>query len=248
VDNYTAPFEGLSAERSALIESVTYDRIIERLFYLMDCDLLWRSYFFGRDLPTDEPLPWFNQRQFRELTEDLTESTAADAAFGFCSSEIRALWRVAFPHLDMPDPLHLVDPTSTEGDGRRYNIRDILDILDDLRSCSSDEERLTYQPNSRATFITLQPEYTLHLSNSSAPIVLARADDEPTEWATEYVPPWRASEEPNPEPLAEHNAMLAARDEAILRHMQDPTVKVLGVYQPECQCDHHSQAVTENGL
>jgi len=238
VDNYTTPFEGLAANRRALVERVTYHSIIVPLFGLMACNLVRRSYFVGREMPPSEPLPWFNQREFRKRTTDLTDSSVADAAFGFCASEIRALWRVAFPHLDnMPDPLHMVDPTATEGDGRRYSIRDILDLLDDLRSCSSDEKRLTFQPKGRAAFITLHPEYTFHPSNSHIPVVLARTDDEPTDWAPVYVPPRRASGEAIPEPLADHYAMLAARDEALLRHIQDPTADIPGIHRLECQCD-----------
>jgi len=177
VDNYTAPFERLTTDRRALVERVTYSCVIKRLIDLMECELLHCSYFVGRDLPTDEPLPWSTYHCFREMTEDLTESASTDAAFGFCASEIRALWRVAFPRIvDMPDPLGVVDPGLPEEDGRRYSIRDVIQVLDDLRTCGSDAERIAFQPKARAAFITLRPHYTLQLSDSHMPILLARAD------------------------------------------------------------------------
>jgi len=174
IDNYTAPFVRLTTDRRALVERVTYSCFIKRLIKLIDCELLRCSYFVGRDLPPDEPLPWSTYDQFREMTEDLTESGSADAAFGFCASEIRALWRVAFPQLDgMPDPLGVVDPDSTEEDGRRYSICDVLRVLDDLRTCGADAERIAFQPQARAAFTNLRPQYTLQSSDLDPPILLA---------------------------------------------------------------------------
>jgi len=223
VDNYTAPFERLTTDRRVVVERVTYSCVIKRLIELMECELLRCSYFVGRDLPTDEPLPWSTYDQFREMTEDLTESASADAAFGLCSSEIRALWRVAFPRIDgMPDPLELVDPSSAEADNRRYSIRDVLGVLDDLRTCGSDAERIAFQPKARAAFITLRPHYTFQPSGSYTPILLARVDSDLIDRASFYEPSQRVFEEPGPKSLARQYVMPTARDETIHRSHLDP--------------------------
>jgi len=230
VDNYTSPFKGLAADRRAQIERVTYHSIAEWLITLIECGLVRRSYVVGQDLVPGEPLPWSNQFAFHELFEDLTESTAADAAFGLCALEVRALWKVAFPqHDNMPDPLSFVDSAATEADGRRYSIRGALDILGDLQLCESDAERIAFQPKARIAFTTLQPEYTLHHSHSNTPLLLARADCNTTDWAPRYDPPSRFVEELIPKPWTEHYAMLARRNEVLRLLDEDPTANFPGV-------------------
>jgi len=246
VDNSTSPFKGLAADRRAQIERVTYHSIAEWLITLIECGLVRRSYVVGQDLVPGEPLPWSNQFAFHELFEDLTESTAADAAFGLCALEVRALWKVAFPqHDNMPDPLSFVDPAATEADGRRYSIRGALDILSDLQLCESDAERIAFQPKARIAFTTLQPEYTLYLSDSNTPLLLARADCNTTDWAPRYDPPTRFVEELIPEPWAEHYAMLARRNEVLRLLDEDPTANFPGVIRLKPDPIDHLPAIRD---
>jgi len=227
VDNYTMPFDGLAAGRRELVERVTYHSIVQHLVALIGCGFVRQSYFVGRDLPPSEPLPWFNQRRFRELTMDLTESAVANAAFGFSASEVRALWRVAFPRLDgMPDPLYLVDPSAAENDGRQYSMRNILDTLDDLKSCQSDAERITFRPKACATFITLQPTYTFQSSDYNTFSLTRPALNEPTEWAPYYKPPRRIFEESSTE---SPYAMLWAPAERLGLLAEDPAADKPGL-------------------
>ena len=246
IDNYTTPFEGLAAGRRILVERVTYHSIVQHLVDLIGGGFVRQSYFVGRDLPPSEPLPWFNQRRFRESTVDLTESTAADAAFGFSASEIRALWRVAFPRLNgMSDPLCLVDPSAAENDGRRYSMRNILDTLDDLKSCQSDAERIAFRPKAPATFINLDPEYTLQLGDSDAFILARVGVGKPTEWAPDCEP-LRRIEKPSTEPLARHYAMLADRDERLRLLAEDPTVDIPGLIRLNPGHSDHLSAIHED--